>query len=340
MLRAYAIPCGSIGPRALSRNEEAALACLVDAISSRITLVLTRPELSALSAAIDRITSSLERNRLKERLMLELSNCGPGIHVLEDSPDQSSSVRDWSELVKSGQVDAILAPLAVSGRPASQHVSGCRLGFESAAEEVYRLPYVQNLSDCTDEQSLELRLKPLFRLGSELTVLDPYLVAEALRQECGGARANEGLGFIVRVAARAARRASARLAVRIISSRKQFDQAFRDLRKRERISSSVTLTDAYGLAVGALRIWIGSQVEQAGLQMDRAEIRVEWVEATLDRGCISSRRVWNVEHSLLSLGDLLDSLRRGRRAHSCRVRLQLLRDASEASIRELAQEAR
>jgi hypothetical protein len=344
MLRAYAIPCGAIQTHALTRDEEAALIVLVDALSTRVTFVLTRSELRKLSAAIERVSASLDRERLMERVMRELTSSGPGLQIQADANDRSLQGKQLAAMVKQGSVDAVLGPIG-GASPRTSNGRGPRpLAFIDAAREVQKLPLELSLSEYAFEEELAALFRPLFRFGEELTIVDPYLGADTLRRLDSNPSDDCGLAFIVEQAARSAHVRKGRLALRLVSSQHQFKQAFKKLKSNPTAEVVAGLQqleseDARQLIDERLRQRVCEFALCTGLPRAQVDVEVRWVPKTHDRGLISSQRVWKIEHSLHSLSELLTSIRKGKRTAGSAVRLQLLQDAGSDQIRSLARDA-
>jgi hypothetical protein len=344
VLRTYAIPCGTIGDEPLTPDEEAALTCLIDAISTQVTIVLSRSELAALAGAVERISSALNRERLRERLLLDRSSCGAGLQVLDGSMSVGARKGVLELLLEKGRVDAVLLPVSGGKRSAPRAAAKSGINLVDAAREVKSMPVDQALGNIAGEHELAVLFQPLFRFCEELIVIDPYLGVEALREIAGERWTDEGLRFVVQLASRTAKAMEHRLVIRIVCSLRQFDSELRKQLKRTATASASRLRRASQEAVRAevvshIRRRVGEHANDVGIDASQIEIKVHWVHHTCDRGCISSGRVWRVEHSLQTLSELLNAFRSGKRVSGGRARLQLLQAASADEIRRLATEA-
>jgi hypothetical protein len=344
VLRAYAIPCGTIGDGPLTPDEEAALTCLIDATSTRVTLVLSRSELAALAAAIGRMASSLNKDRLTERVLQDRANDGPGIKIVETTMKVGARGRTVAGFLEAHRVDAVLKAIGGGKQSVASEASSFTCGVADAARDVRSMPVELGLSKVSREAELASLFRPFFRFGEEVVIVDPYLAVETLRAAKGGNSNDEGLRFVVSAAADSVQAQRSSLRVQAVCCH---GKLIRELRKqREVVGNSGSVNSerinkhAELLKVAQiLKERIAAYAMQRGLREPQIQVDVRWVRQTSDRGLISSRRVWRVEHSLQSLAELLVSIRNGKRRSGSSARLQILQDDGAAEIHRLACEA-
>jgi hypothetical protein len=346
VLRSYVIPCGAIGSGPLTPDEDDALTQLVDAISSRVTLVLSRSELRALSAAIDRLPSRRKRERLQERLAIECTNAGAGLHVIDGPRKLAARSMLVKNYLKMGRVDAVIGGIGVEGElQRAPEATRNRLSFIDAAREIAAMPLDRGLGKVSQEAELKTLFRPLFRFGDEVVIIDPYLAVEVLRSLHGEPLNDAGMAFIVATAAQSGIASTGRLRITLVCCRKQLE---RELRKLQRRGGSADPKNSVVPKLGAtlkhleeiLRQRLCGYASGRGLAPERISVATKWISETSDRGFVSSSRVWNVEHSLQSLTALLNRIRKGKPLPRNKVRLRLLHGDGAEEIRRLVCEAR
>jgi hypothetical protein len=343
MLSAYGLAVDSIGKVPLGREEEAALVRLVDAIASHVTLVVSRPALEVLFNAIDSVSASLDRERLRERVTQELSNGGPGLHVLQIEPGSGMAHGSWKSLSDGGEIDAVVTTAAAG---ASVSIASCgvqTLDIVAAARLLQSTSTDLRLDQVCGESHLRALFQPLFRFGNELVLADPYLGAESLRAIAGDLFAGQGLAFVVDVAAEAVSNKGCVLTVGLVACRKKLEREVDAQLRRTRSrggSLSFDRSTAAAKVESFLRTEVCGYLEASGRKAESVRVAIHWTRDFADRGCISSRRVWVVEHSLRCLHDFLDSIRTGARPRRQPPRLRLVQNDGAVALRRIVAEAR
>lgn len=342
MLSAYGLAVESIGKVPLGRDDEVAFVRLVDAIASHVTLVVSRPAIKVLLDAIESLSASLDRERLRERVAQELANSGPGLRVLETEPASGVACASWKSLSDGGEIDAVITTASAG---ASASIACCGVPTVDVGDAARRLQSASSdlrLDQIGGESELRALFRPLFRFGNEFLVVDPYLGAEALRAIAGGSFAAEGLEFVVTIAAEAVSSRGGTLEVGLVAcSKKLENEASKQLRHAQRrrglpVDQSTAADDAESF----LREEVCTYLAAAGLKSDSVTVAIHWTRDFSHRGCISARRAWVVEHSLRCLHDLLCYLRKKARRPRRPARLRLVQNDGAADLRQIVAEAR
>ncbi len=342
MLRTYVIPCGTFRKGPLKDDEGVAIGWLIDALPTRVTLILSSKELRALVRAIKQLPSKLTRDRLSERLMQELTNGGPGLRLLDRSGEIHEESESMRALFKAGRVDAVLNRSGRRRGGVATDSENPRRSFVEAAREIEGLPTSRGLRDISHDSQLASLIEPMFRFCGDVVIIDPYLADNVLRTVYGNDWNDEGFRFLVATAAQATLRQELRLRLCVVCCRKRLENCHRKLNRQR--DSGESAASALQKPEHALRE-VTSRLRQrivdfSGLARDQVDVEVLWAPNFSDRGIIASRRVWNIEHSLQNLSELLAKLRRGKGVSRDKTRIRLYLDDDAREIKQLAEEAR
>jgi hypothetical protein len=243
--------------------------------------------------------------------------------------------------LKMGRVDAVIGGIGTGEE--LQRAPGAKrnhLSFLDAAREIADMPMDLGLGKVSQKTELRNLFRTLFRFDNEVIIIDPYLAVEVLRSLYDQPFNAAGLEFIVATAAQASVQCAGSLRIQLVCCCKQMKIALKQLSKRKggRLplnSALPELDDAIEQVEGNLRQRLLGYACDQGLAPERISVTTKWVPENSHRGLVSSRRVWNIEHSLQSLTELLDCIGKGKPLPPNNVRLQILQDDGAKAIRSL-----